>query len=77
MGLFVEFEIDQGKFPDVKAKERCARSCPVDIYTVEGGDLKLVSENEDECILCDLCVQNSPAGAVRYVRTYETWMNKG
>jgi NAD-dependent dihydropyrimidine dehydrogenase PreA subunit len=77
MGLFVEFEIDQSKFPDLAAKERCAWSCPVDIYTVESGELKLVPENEDECILCDLCVQNSPDGAVKYARTYQEWMSKG
>jgi NAD-dependent dihydropyrimidine dehydrogenase PreA subunit len=30
-----------------------------------------VEANLDECVLCDLCVQAAPAGAVRIVKRYE------
>jgi NAD-dependent dihydropyrimidine dehydrogenase PreA subunit len=31
----------------------------------------VVTENEDECVLCDLCVQAAPPGRVRIVKLYE------
>ena len=35
------------------------------------GRLRIVGENLDECVLCDLCVQAAPAGTVRVVKLYE------
>jgi NAD-dependent dihydropyrimidine dehydrogenase PreA subunit len=32
---------------------------------------KIVDENLDECVLCDLCVQAAPDGAVRVIKLYE------
>ena len=43
----------------------------VDFWT-EGDDKgRIVTENLDECVLCDLCVQAAPKGAVRVVKLYE------
>ena len=46
--------------------------CPVNIFaTDDGGRLKIVEPNLDECTLCDLCVQAAPAGTVTVVKLYE------
>jgi NAD-dependent dihydropyrimidine dehydrogenase PreA subunit len=46
--------------------------CPVNIFDVDAdGKAVVVAENEDECVLCDLCVQAAPAGQVRIVKLYE------
>ncbi len=76
MGLFVQVKIDQGKFSTKQARELCARVCPVDALKATEEALVIDGENEDECILCDLCVQNAPQGAVKIVRTYQEWMTK-
>jgi ferredoxin len=76
MGLFVKVQIDQTKFSTKQARELCARVCPVDALKATEQALVIDGDNEDECILCDLCVQQAPAGAVKVVRTYEEWMQK-
>jgi NAD-dependent dihydropyrimidine dehydrogenase PreA subunit len=44
--------------------------CPVNIFAQDGG-LRIVEENLDECVLCELCIQAAPGG-VRVVKLYET-----
>jgi NAD-dependent dihydropyrimidine dehydrogenase PreA subunit len=43
----------------------------VDIYAVEHHRLALVEENLDECVLCGLCLDAAPHGAVRVLRRYD------
>ncbi len=76
MGLFVQVKIDQSKFSTKQARELCARVCPVDALKATEEALVIDGENEDECILCDLCVRNAPQGAVKIVRTYQDWMTR-
>jgi Fe-S-cluster-containing hydrogenase component 2 len=76
MGLFVQVKIDQTKFSTKHARELCARVCPVDALKATEAALEVDGENEDECILCNLCVQQAPHGAVEIVRTYEEWVKK-
>jgi len=43
----------------------------VDIFTrAEGSTAEVVPENEDECILCGLCVDRCPVEAVILVKMY-------
>ncbi len=70
MGLFVDVILDKDRFKDRKALKRLVDVCPVDIFKVEGEDVVVVPENEDECILCNLCVDASPGGGVVIRRKY-------
>jgi len=70
MGLFIDVVLDKGKFPDRTALRRLAEICPVDIFKLRGEDVVVVPENEDECILCDRCVEASPPGGVVIRRRY-------
>jgi NAD-dependent dihydropyrimidine dehydrogenase PreA subunit len=63
MGLFLEITVDQDKCRALGCAQTCASVCPVDIFRVgQNGDLIVVDENVDECILCELCLQACPNG---------------
>jgi NAD-dependent dihydropyrimidine dehydrogenase PreA subunit len=70
-GMFIDVKVK----PEVAKDEALARKlvevCPVNIFAVDGGRLRLVEENLDECVLCDLCVQAAPPGGVQVVKLYE------
>ena len=51
---------------------KLAEVCPVDIFAVsEGGTLELVDANVDECVLCRLCLDATPDGAVKIIKRYD------
>ena len=37
----------------------------------DGGELEIVQENLDECVLCRLCLDATPEGAVRVLKLYD------
>ena len=50
----------------------CQEVCPVDIFAFKDGKMVVVEESQDECTLCDLCLQAcQPYEAIRIVRLYE------
>jgi NAD-dependent dihydropyrimidine dehydrogenase PreA subunit len=71
-GLFIDVEVDESVGNDRELAAKLAEVCPVDIFaTGDDGRLRIVEENLDECVLCDLCVQAAPAGKVQVVKLYE------
>ncbi len=72
MSMFIRLEVAT----DIRSQADLARKlvevCPVDIFAfnTEQG-LRVVEENEDECVLCNLCVEAAPPGTVRVVKLYE------
>ena len=72
MPMFVHVEIDADAAADRELAKKLAEVCPVNIFAVDGdGKAAIVQENEDECVLCDLCVQAAPPGTVRVIKLYE------
>ena len=72
MPMFVHVEIDPAAAEDRELAQKLAEVCPVNIFAQDaGGTAVVVEENEDECVLCDLCVQAAPAGKVRVLKLYE------
>ena len=72
MSMFVHVEIDPAAAADKELAKKLAEVCPVNIFGVApDGKAAIVEENEDECVLCDLCVQAAPAGQVRVIKLYE------
>lgn len=60
---FLEIVVDQDKCRSHKCSQACAAICPVDIFRVDNrGDLVVLEENVDECVLCELCIQACPDG---------------
>jgi NAD-dependent dihydropyrimidine dehydrogenase PreA subunit len=65
--------VDASVAKDTALAKKLADVCAVDIFGQNAdGSLKIVEENLDECVLCDLCIQAAPAGSVRVIKLYET-----
>ena len=70
--MFIRLEVDPEAAADRELARRLAEVCPVNIFDVDAeGKAVVVQENEDECVLCDLCVQAAPPGRVRVIKLYE------
>jgi len=74
MGEFIAVQIDPGKCSGLKACGKCLSACPVNIFDKTGGDdrPKVNQDNEDECILCDLCLNVCAPEAITIRRLYES-----
>ena len=70
--IFIGIEVDDGAAADAAVAAKLAETCPVDIFAVgEGGELRIVEENLDECVLCRLCIDASPPGSVTVRKLYD------
>jgi NAD-dependent dihydropyrimidine dehydrogenase PreA subunit len=69
--IFIGVEVDDEAAGDAALAAKLAEVCPVDIYAVEHRRVVLVAENLDECVLCGLCLDAAPDGAVRVLRLYD------
>jgi NAD-dependent dihydropyrimidine dehydrogenase PreA subunit len=70
-GMFIRCEVDEPAASDREVAKQLAAVCPVDIYADAGGHVTIVEENLDECILCGLCLDVGPPGAVRVLKLYD------
>ena len=71
-GIFIAVEVDDQAAADPELAAKLTEACPVDIYAQRDGDgLQIVGENLDECVLCRLCLDASPPGAVKVVKLYD------
>jgi NAD-dependent dihydropyrimidine dehydrogenase PreA subunit len=70
VGIFIQITLDTSRLgPD--EVQRLASVCPVDIFGLEGGQLVVRPDEEDECTLCELCLKAAPAGAVTIRKLYK------
>jgi NAD-dependent dihydropyrimidine dehydrogenase PreA subunit len=71
-GMFIDVRVDAQTARQPELVKKLAEVCPVGIFAqTEGGALRIVEENLDECVLCDLCSEAAPPGAVKIVKLYE------
>ena len=72
MGLFIDVYVDPVCATRPACRE-CVQVCPVDIFARAGEEIAaVIAANEDECILCDLCVVGCPVDAITITRLYAT-----
>ncbi len=70
--LFIDVEVAPEAAADPAVAAKLAEVCPVDIYAVGGGgELRVVEENLDECVLCRLCIDAAPPGTVTVRKLYD------
>jgi NAD-dependent dihydropyrimidine dehydrogenase PreA subunit len=69
--VFIEVEVDESIASDPELAKKLEEVCPVDIFRDDDGRVEVVRGNLDECVLCDLCIDATPPGAVRVVKLYE------
>jgi NAD-dependent dihydropyrimidine dehydrogenase PreA subunit len=70
-GVFIRVDVDESARGDRELAARLEEACPVDIYAAAAEGVRIVEENLDECVLCGLCLDASPPGAVRVVKLYD------
>ena len=70
-GIFIDVEVAGEVHGDVELAQKLQEACPVDIYAASDAGVEVVEENLDECILCGLCVDAAPPGAVRVLKLYD------
>jgi NAD-dependent dihydropyrimidine dehydrogenase PreA subunit len=71
-GIFIAVEVSDEAARDAQLAHALAEACPVDIFAqAPDGHVEIVQENLDECVLCRLCLDASPDGAVRVLKLYD------
>jgi NAD-dependent dihydropyrimidine dehydrogenase PreA subunit len=73
-GIFIAVEVDDAAANDAEVAGKLADVCPVDIYAVDqngSGTLEIRDQNLDECVLCRLCLEVAPSGAVKVLKRYD------
>jgi NAD-dependent dihydropyrimidine dehydrogenase PreA subunit len=70
-GIFIDVEVDPAIAGDAALAAKLEEVCPVDIFSSEGDRVGIVAENLDECVLCGLCLDASPEGAVTVRKLYD------
>jgi NAD-dependent dihydropyrimidine dehydrogenase PreA subunit len=69
--LFIDVEVDDTVAEDRGLAAKLTEVCPVDIFgQKEDGTLRIVTENLDECVLCELCINAAPAGTIEVIKLY-------
>jgi NAD-dependent dihydropyrimidine dehydrogenase PreA subunit len=69
--VFIDVEVDASIRDDAAVAAKLQEVCPVDIYKDAGGQVEVVDENVDECVLCKLCLEAAPAGTVHVRKLYD------
>ena len=69
-GTFIDIELEAGAASDRELARKLAEVCPVDIFRAGENGVELVQGNLDECVLCQLCIEAAPAGAIRVLKLY-------
>jgi NAD-dependent dihydropyrimidine dehydrogenase PreA subunit len=70
-GTFIDVEVSDEIANDAELAAKLEEVCPVDIYANDDGRVAIVRENLDECVLCNLCVEAAPPGAVVVKKLYD------
>ncbi|MFL5827565.1 MAG: hypothetical protein ACJ76V_13655 [Thermoleophilaceae bacterium] len=69
-GMFIQVEVDDRVRGDADLAQKLEDACPVDIFKNGGGQVDIVEQNLDECVLCELCINATPPGTVRVTKLY-------
>ena len=71
-GIFIAVEVDDAVAADAELARRLTEACPVDIFSQDDArNLQIVERNLDECVLCRLCLDATPSGAVKIIKLYD------
>jgi NAD-dependent dihydropyrimidine dehydrogenase PreA subunit len=69
--VFIDVEVDASIAADAELARKLEEVCPVDIFSATDSGVEIVAENLDECVLCGLCIEAAPAGAVHVKKLYD------
>ncbi len=70
-GLFIDIVVDPEIAKDEAVAVKLAEVCPVSIFEATENGVRIVEDELDECVLCDLCLDAAPKGKIRIIKLYE------
>ncbi|MFN8202057.1 MAG: hypothetical protein U0S48_05805 [Solirubrobacteraceae bacterium] len=70
--IFIGIEVSDEIATDAAMAAKLEEVCPVDIYADDGGRVRIVDANIDECVLCRLCIDATPPGTVKVHKLYDS-----
>jgi NAD-dependent dihydropyrimidine dehydrogenase PreA subunit len=70
-GVFIEVEVDTRVAGDPELAKKLEEACPVDIFAASDAGVEVVPENQDECVLCGLCLDAAPVETVTVRKIYD------
>ncbi|MBA3301361.1 MAG: hypothetical protein H0T15_05780 [Thermoleophilaceae bacterium] len=69
--IFIDVDVSPEAAGDPECAKKLEEVCPVDIFKDDGGRVEVIRQNLDECVLCKLCIEAAPPGAVRVKKLYD------
>jgi NAD-dependent dihydropyrimidine dehydrogenase PreA subunit len=73
--IFIAVDVDDAAAADAALAAKLVEVCPVDIFALTESSpatLAIVESNLDECVLCRLCLDAAPSGAVKVIKLYDS-----
>jgi ferredoxin-like protein FixX len=70
-GTFIGVEVDDAIVGDAAVAAKLREVCPVDIYSDANGNVEIVADNVDECVLCRLCIDATSPEQVKILKLYD------
>jgi NAD-dependent dihydropyrimidine dehydrogenase PreA subunit len=70
-GVFIDVDVAPDAAGDPELAKKLEEVCPVDIFAAGDGGVEVVRGNLDECVLCELCIEAAPPGAVVVRKLYD------
>jgi NAD-dependent dihydropyrimidine dehydrogenase PreA subunit len=71
MSEFIRVEINMNNCIGISECGQCVRVCPVNIFDEEDVHLFIVEQSQDECILCELCLEVCTPKAIIIRKLYD------
>jgi NAD-dependent dihydropyrimidine dehydrogenase PreA subunit len=69
-GTFIDVQVDATAGADPDLARKLEGVCPVDIFKAGDQGVEIVERHLDECVLCELCINAAPPGAIRVLKLY-------
>jgi NAD-dependent dihydropyrimidine dehydrogenase PreA subunit len=69
--VFIDVEVAEPAASDAELAKKLEEVCPVNIFKATDSGVEVVRGQLDECVLCGLCIEASPPGAVTIIKKYE------
>ena len=70
MGDFIQIELEEEKCLGITDCGICTKVCPVNIFKAGESKPIIVSDNEDECTLCNLCLEECKPNVIHIIKKY-------
>jgi len=70
MGMFIDVRVNQAECQASTGCRLCLEVCPVDAFLLSDERVGTVYDNEDECTLCGLCVDQCPSACIVVNKLY-------